>query len=290
LLQREWWQDIRRAGHTTALFIVLGMYPIFSVLAIDNQNRATAKGAAAAEEIARCFPDNFLPLRTGAGTDALFTYQTGYAALGAFFLALFLLRLHQTRAATFFLLATCSIALFVLPVPVVNEAIWEHAPGWFMAINNVWPMQRLFGIWAALMLFSFAIVVRGDAISRRTWLTSLLLITLAGGGYWSWLEAQKLAIQANATATDVASTELALRPSNVALTRYSWASFARSPSHLSHGYMGSAAGEPSPGSHLPRHPCNQCRPGRAALADGSRPRGAAPPGADWNSDCSPKLA
>lgn len=234
---RDWAADIRRALITSALFVVLGMFPIFSVLAIDNQNHATAKGAVAAEEIARCFPANFLPLHVGSGTDPLFTYQTGYAALGAFVLAILLLRVAQPRGAAFFVLATFSIALFVLPVPVISEGIWTHAPDWFMSINNVWPMQRLFGIWAALMLFSFAIVAADDRISRRTWLTTLLLGGLVGGFAWSWHEVRKLDTQAKATVTDVRATELGLKLSNVALTRYAWASFANSPSSVSHGYM-----------------------------------------------------
>ncbi len=235
--RREWAADTRRAFLTSALFVVLGTFPIFSVLAIDNQNHGTANGAVAAEEIARCFPANFLPLNTNPGADPLFSYQTGYAALGAFALAMFLLRAAQPRGAAFFILATWSIALFVLPVPGFSEAFWPHAPDWFMAINNVWPMQRLFGIWTALMLFSFAVIASDDRISRRTWLTSLLLCALCGGSVWSWREAQKLATHARATASDVAGTLLALKPSNVALTRYSWASFAITPAHVSHGYM-----------------------------------------------------
>ncbi len=234
---RTWAADTRKAVLTSALFVVLGMFPIFSVLAIDNQNHATAKGTVAAEEIARCFPANFLPLDTGPGADPLFTYQTGYAALGVFGLAMFLLRVVQPRGAAFFILATWSIALFVLPIPGFSDSFWSHAPDWFMSVNNVWPMQRLFGLWTALMLFSFAIIAGDARISQRTWVTSLLLIALCGGGAWSWREAQKLATHAQTDSPDVTQTILRLTPSNVGLTRYSWASFAISPSYVSHGYM-----------------------------------------------------
>jgi hypothetical protein len=235
--RREWSADVRRALLTSALFVALGTFPIFSVFAIDNQNRATAVGAVAAEEIARCFPANFLPINTSPGADPLFTYQTGYAALGAFALALLLFASVRPRGAAYFILATMSVALFVLPIPGVSAAIWTPAPGWFMAVNNVWPMQRLFGVWSALMLFSLAAVVSAEQLSRRTWLTSLLLIMLCGGGVWSAREAQKLTVHAQATTSDVASTVLALKPSNIGLSRYAWASFATTPGYVSHGYM-----------------------------------------------------
>jgi hypothetical protein len=220
LIVRQWADDTRRALLTSALFVVFGVYPIFSVLAIDNQNPSTANGVVAVDEIARCFPANFLPLDTQPGADPLFTYQTGYAALGVFMLAMTLLRAAQPRGAAFFILTTYAVALFVLPVPGFSEVFWKHAPDWFMSVNNVWPMQRLFGIWTALMLFSFAVVVADDCFSRRTWLTTLLLMTLCGGGVWSWQEARKLDARAAASTADLAGTTTSMTPSNVGLTRY----------------------------------------------------------------------
>lgn len=233
--QREWRDDTHRALITSLAFVTLGALPIFSVLAIDNQNQATAMGERALQEVTRCFPANFLPLDVRAGANPLFTYQTGWVPLGAFGVALLLLMVARPRGGWFFSLTVLAVALFVLPVPGFSAAFWLHAPDWFMSVNNVWPMQRLMGIWAALMVFTLAIVASDERIARRTWLTSLLLLMLAGGATWSAREADKLT--SRPTTSDAASTALDFAPGNVSLTRYAWASFASAPSYFSHGYM-----------------------------------------------------
>jgi hypothetical protein len=235
-LRREWREDLRRGALTSGMFVVLGSFPLLSVLAIDNQNSVKPVSAVAGEEVARCFPANFLPINTAPGADPLFVIQVGYAALGGFALALLLMGFARPRGALLFSAAIAGIALLVLPVPWFNAAFWSRMPSWFVAINNVWPMQRLFGLWSLLMFFMLAIVLGDERLSRRTWLTSTCLVMLLGAGAWSWHEAQKLRAHVVATTASRATTEMAMAPQNVVLTRYAYTSFSAAPAYFTHGY------------------------------------------------------
>jgi hypothetical protein len=233
--RRKWTHDLRRMLLAAVLFAALGSLPFVSMLSIDNRSHSMANGGVAVEEVAKYFPDNFKPINlTGA---QLTMYQVGYASLAAFMLAVSLLPKHPPRATWLFIGATVAIIPIVLPVPVLNKLFWIHAPAWFVTINNVWPMQRLFGFWAALMLFTLAVVAADQRIAGRTALARGCLVVCLVLGVWSWHEAAKLCAIVKASFVPAATQQLLLNPSNVILTRYSYASFSKIPAYLSHGYM-----------------------------------------------------
>jgi hypothetical protein len=228
-------KDLRRAGLAALLFVALGSLPFASFASLDNRNASESKGTVAIEEVAGCFPANFLPIKINGPGMAL--YQVGYASLATFLLAFIVLPNPPPGGTWLFAGATLAVVPIVLPLPVLNGFFWMHVPTWFVTINNVWPMQRLFGIWSALMLFTFAVVAAHDRIAGQRWLAAGCLAACVALGFWSWREAAKLGSIVKATFVPAATQQLLLNPSNVILTRYAYASFSKMPAYLSHGYM-----------------------------------------------------
>jgi hypothetical protein len=236
LVRRRLWRvDLPRLVTAGLLFLVLGSLPFLSMLSLDNRNVSVADGNAAARQVSEYFPANFHPIQPNG--DRLAMYQAGYGALGAFVLAIALLPKRPPRGTWFFFGATLAIAPIILPVPLLNRLFWTWVPTWFVTINNIWPTQRLSGIWAGLMLFSFAVVAADDRIAGRRWLSGICLGVLGLLGLWSWQEARKLQTVAWTSYQPPAALAASLDRSNVVLSRYAYTAFAYAPAYLSHGYM-----------------------------------------------------
>jgi len=234
-LRGTWRREPRRLAAMGAGFLLLGSFPFLSTRALDNMLPMQALGGSAYDEITRVFPRNFLPIAPAG--DGLMAYQLGYTALGAFAATLLLLAVARPRGAVPGVLGSAAIAFFVLPVPGITRWIWTSLPGWFVAIDNIWPMQRLFPIWTAMIFFGLAIVAAHERIARRRWLVGLLTAGLLGGAAWSWHEARKLAQMADKSRFPADQAARLMGPNNVLLTRYAYSSFIRAPAYASHSYM-----------------------------------------------------
>ena len=235
MVRRTWRLESGRLTGLAGMFLVLGSFPLLSVKALDNLLPWQTGGGNALAEIVRIFPRNFLPIDLHG--DALAAYQLGYTALGAFAVMVLLLSVARPRGAIAAVLGACLIAPFVLPVPWITGKIWMGLPRWFVAINNDWPMQRLFLIWTAVIFFGLAIVAAHERIAGRRWLCAGLTLALLGGAGWSGREARTLMEIVNQTRAPAADAALLLEPNNLLITRYTYASFSRTPAYFSHGYM-----------------------------------------------------
>ena len=141
------------------------------------------------------------------------------------------------RGTWLFVGAALAIVPIVLPVPLLNHLFWTRVPSWFVTVNNVWPMQRLFGIWAGLLLFTFAMVASDIRLSGNKLVSSMCLALLGALGLWSWHEARELQGLVWASYRPPAALAATLDPRNVVLSRYAYTTFASVPAYLSHGYM-----------------------------------------------------
>ena len=233
--RRQWSADRRRLVSAGIVFGLLGSLPFLSTLAIDNLNTSPANPAVAVDTVRTQFPANFAPIKVDG--DLLSTYQVGYGALAALALAVFFWPRRPPRGTWLFVGATLAVAPIVLPVPWLNQAFWTHVPSWFLTINNVWPMQRLFGIWAALMVFTAAVVISDHRLSGSGTVGGVCFIVLAAVGLWTWQEGRKLAGIALTSYRPAATAATWLGPQNVVLSRYAYSTFAFVPGYVSHGYM-----------------------------------------------------
>ena len=229
--RRDWARAARRTAGMAGLFLVLGGWPIGSALTIDNPVRPPIGPIQAPSGIAKAFPANLLPFRTGGDL------QVGAALLGVAVLALVLLAWLRPRGGIAFAAALAAVVALTFPVPWLTARIWTHLPRLLLWINNSSPTGRLFEFLGLLAAFALALAAADDRISRRTWPTTLLLVALAGGGAWSAREVAKIVREADSTATDAGPANAYLRPENLALPRFAYASFAAVPGYASHAHM-----------------------------------------------------
>jgi hypothetical protein len=234
-IRRTWRFEARRLVGMGTIFLMLGSFPLVSILALDNLNPGRASGGEAVLQIARIFPANFLPIHLHG--DALATYQLGYTAIGVFVLTVLLLIVVRPLGARAFVCSACLITPFTVPVPWITLRIWTGLPDWFVTINYIWPMQRLFLIWTAVIFFGLATVAAHERIAGRRWWCACLAVLLLGGAAWSWPEARKLAEMAGRTRLPADQAALQMDKNNIRLTRYAYASFVRVPAYASHSYM-----------------------------------------------------
>lgn len=221
-----------------AAFLVLGTYPIVSVLQLENTNTfsAAATGSAAAEQLVALFPHYLKPL----GSDvfqASGTYQPGYTVLALAAFGVVSALLAPGRALTGLTVALLAVVLLMLPMSTWASLIWPHLPQWFMKINGQWPHQRLIPIFALL-----AVVLAMHALRRQSRAHSglarglrlgLTLVALA----WSGWQAAMLVRAGWQITVPGPRPGLGFQPNNLSLTRYAFNAFASIPGYYSHGYI-----------------------------------------------------
>lgn len=225
-----------RIALMAVVFLALGSLPFISILNLDNQIKVASSGAYAAEEVRHYFPANFKPI-SAEGAAGLPDYQIGYTLLGVLGLSLALVWRSRPRGVWAFAAAALLVIPCAVPVPFLTNAFWTHVPGWFVTINNVWPMQRLFLIWSALIVFTGALVLGSERVTGPLLGRSLVLVALACGAVWTGREAYKLEFKVGRYRTSPTQTRISEGPDNTQLTRYAYSSFASAPGYASHAYM-----------------------------------------------------
>lgn len=227
------WRHVALAALVGAL---AGGYAILSALSLDNANRQTFTGEAAAVEVARAFPANLRSL--SAALDQQSDYQPG-AVLLALFAAMWIGAMLRRNVAALALGIAASVMLYLLtPAPGV-ATWWGHMPSAVMQATNNWPMQRLFPIWAVFSVFALAALLQAH-VETATWKRHACTagaIALALGLGWSAREAARFTAKARLTINRSANSDLMVARHNLLLTRYCFVSFSSMPGYFSHGYM-----------------------------------------------------
>lgn len=230
------WQQWQLTSLSVIAFLLLGFYPIYSAFTLDNTNQAEIQGAAAAREIREAFPAILRPI--SAKVDQASDYQPGYGLLTLTIFALFGVFMQRRFVAIVLFAASLFVVCLFLPVPGFTEAFWNHMSGVVMQATNNWPMQRLVPIWAFIVVFAFAASHGGSStISSHRWLWRLWNMAACLLLVWSGCEAARFLHRAYSTIPLDAQGQVHQAKHNILLTRYSFVSFAYTPSYFSHGYM-----------------------------------------------------
>lgn len=216
------------------VFLCLGVWPIVSAVSLRTAPDLSTSGAQVWDQIRAFFPANFLPINMAA--HGLTAYQLGYTIIGIFALACMLAAVGRARAVFAFLSSAVLIAPLTIPVPVIGKLVWQHIPQTMVAINNIWPMQRIFFIWSGLIIFAFAAGLASERVNSSRRLGIALVVALLVGIGWSLREAEKMVHAMYATRTGLDSTRLFSSPHNLMLVRYAYGGLGRVPGYATHGH------------------------------------------------------
>ncbi len=235
LTRRSWRSELRSVSMMAAIFLTLGSLPFLSFFSLDNQIHSQSVGLAAAEQVHFYFPNNFKPVAPLLG--GLADYQIGYSLLATLVVALLAMFVSRPKGAWAFALVSVAIIPCTVPVPWATDAFWGHVPGWFVSVNNVWPMQRLFLVWSSLIIFTAAIILGSPRASGQASRHGAIIGFLACGLIWSAHEGWTLSTRLSRSRSTPAQSRLIESPDNTELGRYPYSSFEFTPAYASHGYM-----------------------------------------------------
>jgi hypothetical protein len=192
------------------VFFLLGGYTLVSAASIPG-GAAVAARADFIDQVRMAFPDNWKPLPRAIPLDDL---QVGFGLAALFCWAAW--RAVGTRSRLAGVLVACGglLLLFILPVPVLNSALWHLTPQPVLNLINIWPMQRLLVVLALCTVFAAVLArgIRGGGTGPALWL--LVIAALS----WSGYQAGRLASEVARTAPSVGDSEVAQRPENLIVT------------------------------------------------------------------------
>ncbi len=234
VVRKNWRAQAVQIAGMAAVFAILGGFPIGSVFAIDNRASMAGSGHPASVGLEAIFPDNFRPINLN--DMGLKSYQLGYALIAVALLALILLAWLRPRGGLVFIGTILVVIPLTTPVPGLTNWIWAHVPGIVITITNS-PPQRLFEFWAIFIVFAFVLAMSDSRLVRRRGLEAGILLSLALGGLWSAREAAKMVGGLAPTFVGAADAAIGLRPENLQLARYAYATFAHAPGYASHGHV-----------------------------------------------------
>lgn len=238
---RSWRLALLGAG----AFVLLGSYPFISValLKVPGTETVVANGLANDHQITQTirdvFPRVLQPLSEGAR--ALSDLQLGYALWGLLGLAAVGIIAKPTngdrdeknaRVPALLLVAACiGLLVLLLPVPFLNEWLWNHVPGQIKRITFYWPMHRFYLLLALLIVVALQLVVRR---ASAKWQRAVMIVAGAGLAWSLWEARQFVRAGSERTATSAISQRV-LRPENRLLMNHSYGLFARLPEHFTNG-------------------------------------------------------
>ena len=104
------------------------------------------------------------------------------------------------------------LVIFCLPIPILTPALWVHLPPAVHLLTNIWPMQRLYLVATALIVFAAALT-RTDLWPRGT----ARLLIVAGLGWTLW-EARPFLANARALQASPAATAVSHDDANIDLS------------------------------------------------------------------------
>ena len=189
------WRDFAVIPAGLLLLALLCGYGFVSSLTIDpnftsrGYERALPVVASTVATMTRqAWPGSLRPV--SRETMDLGDFQLGYTLwllLGAAVVAAARLR---RNAAAWSLLGMIFLYIVVtVPVPWLHHTLWLYLPLQFVTMTNMWPMQRMYLLLAAAVVFLGAVVQPGfyPRSRRRQWITGVIVFAaLAWSGCQAW--------------------------------------------------------------------------------------------------------
>lgn len=228
-----------RAAQAAAIFAVLAVYPIASVLLLRPPGQPivpfTMDRELLLRWVAQSFPSSVEPI--DLGWPILNYMQLGYALWAALLACVLAWPRRPRPAAVALLLAGAAVLLvLIFPVPGVTRFLWHEVPETVVGITLYWPLQRFYIIIAAITVVSFQRLAAEWPLERgspRAAACAALAVSLA----WSACEISKLIRKTYAQIDTVADSRLWTLPENVAIQRHSYGLFPARPAYYSHGVV-----------------------------------------------------
>jgi hypothetical protein len=177
-------------------------------------------------EVRRVFGDSLRPVSPAA--NGLGDFQLGYLYWAFLALACAGALVRRRLLPLWLTVITGFLLVLTTPVPFVTEWIWKHVPAITVTLTNQWPMQRLYLVATALILFAVASVYpRSGPIPRQVRDAAFLAILAAAA--WTGFQAYRFVGRGFSARLPEGRSALLHRPENINLTIVSYAILGAPP-------------------------------------------------------------
>jgi hypothetical protein len=220
-------------GMTFALLVAYLVVSLrtLALPAVDRE-RALATVPYILSMLRDAWPGNLRPVSAG-GKQLLEDIQLGYGLWAVFLLSV--AGLIRLKAARPLLLGWLIVLFLVYPVPYLAPLFWRQLPS-LLLVTNLWPMERLYLLWAGVTVFLIAMAWRSAGARSATGrVVGGMVLTAAC--LWSAAEARKFFQRAaDIRQTSVASAD-SHRRGNILLSRTHSYEYVGTPAYYSYGHM-----------------------------------------------------
>lgn len=227
------WTEIRDLLPAVAIGAALAGYVVVSALSVRSYGSMSAARApeAVVLEVVQAFPGSIGPISSAA--NELGDFQLGWLLWGV--LALTLLLGLVRRNFTLLVLGGVTLLLlaFTVPVPGLTAWLWERMPTFAITMNGPWPMQRLYLVCAAIVVFAAA---RGGPLPKPSWLPKvvrdLAMLGVATLSVWTVYQGWRLIERGYSSRRDAEYTAYSHQSENINLTLIAYAMFSLPPTFV----------------------------------------------------------
>ncbi len=206
VIQRPSGRDVARFGAAALTFAVLAAGLFVSLYDARVPGESMDPSSVIMGSLHDAMPGAFLPV--SASADQLGDFQLGYSFLGLLLLAAVRRGPNPAPEQTGLVAMAAFMLVIIVPVPGVTHGLWLVMPRAVALISNVWPMQRIYPVLAAVVPFAAlpALLALGSVRTRAVTLSLLCA--------WSGLEAFKFVRRGYHVTQTAVATDLASRPEN----------------------------------------------------------------------------
>ncbi|PTY06635.1 hypothetical protein DB347_11385 [Opitutaceae bacterium EW11] len=238
-VRSEWGRFAGSGATAAAALAAVGSYPFVSVLTLRVAGERVVPTLFPRErllaEVQGAFPGTLLPLKLDA---PLLTFiQPGYTILVVLLAAatLSFWAAPERRRIIQTLIAVCLVYLvLILPMPGITAWLWQHLPTMWVAMTNLWPMQRFCVVIAGASVVALQQVLSdiGERDSKRREVVRVLLFA---GVAWTLYEADALRTLARQRLQPAEAVAQVAREENVNVSAYCYQQLPHRPSYFIHG-------------------------------------------------------
>jgi hypothetical protein len=232
--RRAPWPEIAGA----AALLLVAAYPLVSVLVAAPEAGArigdfqVAAPGNIAYFVKQAFPGVLMPL--SSTTRMLSDLQLGYGLWAILLLALCAAALGRGMAGGLLAVFAAAMAVLLTPIPGTNLILWAHVPAFIRNATGNWPMNRLYLVMGALVVWAAWLNVVPWLCGRRT--SRLALYGILGASLaWGAFQANRIAVEFGRSPVVPESGRQAMQPENAQLTRFSYFVFPAMPAYYTHG-------------------------------------------------------
>jgi hypothetical protein len=219
-------------------FGLIAAYPVGSLLFYPTEPGGHSNlfqrplAGVVVEFLRSAFPAAYLPVSPRGRI--ISDFQLGYSLWALLVFLVWSQRRAFRPAAAAPLAGALLLALFLLPLPGINAALWAAVPGFVLNPTGNWAMSRLCLPLSAATVFSAAAYLSQEG-AWPAWRRRVAAFAVASACAWSLREAAKFAHGSLQSIPPQDSAVDLLRPEGIQITRYSYSMFPEFPSTFTHG-------------------------------------------------------